>query len=91
MGKRDNIMQRLIEVIRSFPSVPLWMALAATLPQQWPPERIYFFITVILSFIGWTWLARQLRGKVLALREEAFVTAAQAFGARAMPGSSSAT
>ncbi len=80
-GRADNIMQRLIEVIRSFPSVPLWMALAATLPQHWPPERIYFFITVILSFIGWTWLARQLRGKVLALREEAFITAAQLSGA----------
>ncbi len=80
-GQADNIMQRLIEVIRSFPSVPLWMALAATLPQHWPPERVYFSITVILSFIGWTWLARQLRGKVLALREEAFVTAAQLSGA----------
>ncbi len=80
-GQVDNIMQRVIEVIRSFPSVPLWMALAATLPQHWPPERIYFSITVILSFIGWTWLARQLRGKVLALREEEFVMAAQLSGA----------
>lgn len=80
-GQVDNVMQRVIEVIRSFPSVPLWMALAATLPQHWPPERIYFFITVILSFIGWTWLARQLRGKVLALREEEFVMAAQLSGA----------
>ena len=80
-GQIDNIMQRLIEVIRSFPSIPLWMALTAALPQHWPPERVYFAITVILSLIGWTWLARQLRGKVLALREEEFVAAAQLAGA----------
>jgi len=80
-GQIDNIMQRVIELIRSFPSVPLWMALSAALPQHWPPERVYFAITVILSFIGWTWLARQLRGKVLALREEEFVMAAQLSGA----------
>jgi peptide/nickel transport system permease protein len=80
-GAIDNVMQRLIEVIRSFPSIPLWMALTAALPQHWPPERVYFAITVILSLIGWTWLARQLRGKVLALREEEFVTAAQLSGA----------
>jgi len=80
-GWIDEIMQRLIEVIRSFPSIPLWMALTAALPQNWPPERVYFAITVILSFIGWTWLARQLRGKVLALREEEFVLAAQMAGA----------
>lgn len=80
-GRIDNVMQRLIEVIRSFPSIPLWMALTAALPQHWPPERVYLAITVILSFIGWTWLARQLRGKVLALREEEFVAAAQLAGA----------
>jgi len=80
-GWIDNLMQRLIEVIRSFPSIPLWMALTAALPQHWPPERVYFAITVILSLIGWTWLARQLRGKVLALREEEFVMAAQLSGA----------
>lgn len=80
-GWIDNLMQRLIEVIRSFPSIPLWMALSAALPQHWPPQRVYFAITVILSFIGWTWLARQLRGKVLALREEDFVLAAQLAGA----------
>lgn len=80
-GWVDNLMQRLIEVIRSFPTIPLWMALSAALPQHWPPERVYFAITIILSFIGWTWLARQLRGKVLALREEDFVLAAQLAGA----------
>jgi peptide/nickel transport system permease protein len=80
-GWIDNVMQRAIEVIRSFPSLPLWLALSAALPQHWPPEQVYFAITVILSFVGWTWLARQLRGKVLALREEEFVMAAQLSGA----------
>lgn len=80
-GIVDNLIQRLIEIIRSFPSIPLWMALSAALPQHWPPEQVYFSITVILSFIGWTWLARQLRGKVLALREEEFVNAALLSGA----------
>jgi len=80
-GWVDNVMQRAIEVIRSFPAVPLWLALSAALPQHWPPERVYFAITVILSLVGWTWLARQLRGKVLALREEEFVLAAQLSGA----------
>ncbi len=79
-GQIDNLMQRIVETIRSFPSVPLWMALSAALPQHWPAELVYFAITVILSFIGWTWLARQLRGKVLALREEEFVLAAQLAG-----------
>ncbi len=80
-GWVDNVMQRAIEVIRSFPSIPLWMALSAALPQNWPPEQVYFAITIILSVVGWTWLARQLRGKVLALREEEFVLAAQLAGA----------
>jgi peptide/nickel transport system permease protein len=80
-GAVDNLIQRLIELIRSFPSIPLWMALSAALPQHWPAEQVYFSITVILSFIGWTWLARQLRGKVLTLREEEFVNAALLSGA----------
>jgi len=80
-GAIDNVIQRAIEVIRSFPSIPLWMALAASFPPHWPPLQIYFAISVVLSFIGWTWLARQLRGKVLSLREEEFVLAAQLAGA----------
>ncbi len=80
-GWIDDVLQRLIELIRSFPSIPLWMALAAALPVHWPPLRIYFAITVILSLIGWTWLARQLRGQVLAYREEEFVLAARLAGA----------
>jgi peptide/nickel transport system permease protein len=81
-GWIDNIIQRAIEIVRAFPPVPLWMALTAALPSHWPPLRTYFTITVILSVIGWTWLARQLRGKVLALREEDFVMAARLLGAR---------
>jgi peptide/nickel transport system permease protein len=80
-GAVDNVIQRAIEVIRSFPSIPLWMALAAAFPPHWPALEVYFAISVVLSFIGWTWLARQLRGKVLALREEEFVLAAQLTGA----------
>ncbi len=80
-GKIDDLLQRLIELVRSFPSIPLWMALSAALPPNWPPLRVYFAITIILSLIGWTWLARQLRGKVLALRSEEFVLAAKLAGA----------
>lgn len=80
-GWIDDLIQRAIEVVRSFPSIPLWMALTAALPAHWPPVRTYFTITIILSLIGWTWLARQLRGKVLALREEDFVMAARLLGA----------
>jgi len=80
-GWADNVIQRLIELIRSFPSVPLWMALSAAIPTSWSVLKTYFAITIILSLIGWTWLARQLRGKVLALRSEDFVLAARLAGA----------
>jgi peptide/nickel transport system permease protein len=80
-GWIDDLMQRLIELVRSFPAIPLWMALSAAVPPHWPPLRTYFFVTLILSVIGWTWLARQLRGKVLALRNEDFVLAAKLAGA----------
>ena len=80
-GRIDNIIQRLIELVRSFPSIPLWMALSAALPPHWPPLRTYFAVTLILSLIAWTWLARQLRGKVLALRNEDFILAAKLAGA----------
>ena len=79
-GWVDDLIQRTIEVIRSFPAIPLWMALAAAFPPFWPPLQVYFAISVVLSLIGWTWLARQLRGKVLALREEEFVLATQLAG-----------
>ncbi|HLG52076.1 MAG TPA: ABC transporter permease [Chloroflexota bacterium] len=80
-GRLDDLIQRVIELIRSFPTIPLWMGLSAALPPNWPPLLTYFGITVILSFIGWTWLARQLRGKVLALREEEYIHAAEIAGA----------
>jgi peptide/nickel transport system permease protein len=79
-GLVDDVIQRIIEVIRSFPAIPLWMALAAAFPPHWPALQVYFAISVVLSLIGWTWLARQLRGKVLALREEDFVLASQLAG-----------
>jgi len=80
-GAVDNLIQRLIEILRSFPSIPLWMALSAALPTHWSPLRIYLGITVVLSLIGWTGLARQVRGKILSLREEDFATAARLCGA----------
>jgi peptide/nickel transport system permease protein len=83
-GVLDTIIQRVIELLRSFPSIPLWMALSAALPPHWPALRIYFGITVILSLIGWTGLARVVRGKILALREEDFTLAAQLAGAGEM-------
>jgi peptide/nickel transport system permease protein len=80
-GRTDDLIQRIIELFRSFPSIPLLMALAAAVPAHWPPLRTYFMVTLILSFIGWTWLARQLRGKVLAIRDDEFVLAAKLAGA----------
>ncbi|MCD6318934.1 ABC transporter permease [Candidatus Aerophobetes bacterium] len=81
-GVTDTILQRVIEILRSFPTIPLWLALSAAVPPQWPPLRVYFGITVILSFIGWTGLARVVRGKLLALREEDFVMAAKIAGCK---------
>ena len=80
-GWVDNVIQRIIEIIRSFPQIPLWMALSAVLPSTWSPIQIYFGITVVLSIIGWTGLARQVRSKILSLREEDFATAAMLAGA----------
>jgi peptide/nickel transport system permease protein len=80
-GFIDDAIQRLIELVRSFPSIPLWMALSAALPVSWPPLRTYFAVTLILSLIGWTWLARQLRGQVLSLRRSDYVMAAKLAGA----------
>lgn len=80
-GTFDAIVQRIIEFIRSIPTIPLWMALSAALPPHWPPLRIYFGITIILSLIGWTGLARVVRSKFLSLREEDFVMAARLVGA----------
>ena len=83
-GLADNLIQRVIEFIRSIPSIPLWMGLSAALPPTWPVVRVYFGITVILSLIGWTGMARVVRGRFLALREEDFVLAARLSGASEM-------
>ena len=80
-GLFDAIVQRVIEFIRSLPSIPLWMALSASLPDDWQPIRVYFAITIILSILNWTGLARVVRSQFLALREEDFVMAAQLAGA----------
>jgi len=80
-GWVDNLIQRLIELIRSFPSIPLWMALSAAIPLSWSIAQTYFAISVILSLLGWTWLARQLRGQVLAIRNQDFVLASKLSGA----------
>ncbi|MBV7337394.1 ABC transporter permease [Chloroflexi bacterium TSY] len=80
-GVTDNIIQRTIEVIRSVPTIPLWMGLAAALPPNWSILQIYFAITVIISLFAWTDLARVVRGRFLAMREEDFVTAAIVAGA----------
>ena len=81
-GWIDSIIQRLIEIVRSFPELPLWMALAAALPVTWSPILIYAGITVILGLLDWPSLARAVRSKLLALREEDFCTAAVLLGAR---------
>jgi peptide/nickel transport system permease protein len=81
-GLVDTGIQRLIEVIRSVPTIPLWMGLAAAVPQDWSVTKVYFFITLIVSLIGWTELARVVRGRFLQIRNEDFVTAAELVGAR---------
>ncbi len=81
-GWIDVIVQRIIEVMRSFPELPLWMALSAALPVTWSPLLIYFGITLILGLLDWTGLARAVRSKLFSLREEDFATAAQLMGAK---------
>ncbi|HWA87018.1 MAG TPA: ABC transporter permease [Opitutus sp.] len=80
-GKTDNVIQRLIEIINSFPQLPLWLALGAVLPPDWSPLTVYFAITIVLSLLGWTPLARVVRGKILSLREEDYAVAARLIGA----------
>jgi len=80
-GWVDNVIQRFIEMVRSFPELPLWMALSAALPVNWSPILVYFGITIILGLLDWPGLARAVRSKLLALREEDFATAAVLMGA----------
>jgi len=79
-GWTDICIQRIIEVITSFPSIPLWMALSAAIPPNIPIVRMYLYITIIMSFISWTALARIVRGKFISLRKEDFVMAARLAG-----------
>ncbi|GGC61720.1 peptide ABC transporter permease [Siccirubricoccus deserti] len=80
-GWVDTVIQRVIEILRSIPTIPLWMGLAAALPNTWSVTQVYLAITVIISLIGWTDLARVVRGRFLSLREEDFVVAAELAGA----------
>ena len=79
-GAIDTVIQRVIEILRSIPTIPLWMGLAAALPNEWSVTQVYFAITVIISLVGWTELARVVRGRFLSLREEEFVMAAELSG-----------
>ncbi len=80
-GWVDNVIQRLIEILRSLPELPLWLALSAALPPNWSPLLVFFGITIILGLLDWPGLARAVRSKLLALREEDFVRAAELMGA----------
>lgn len=80
-GAVDEAIQRLTDLIICIPTIPLWMVLAAAMPHDWPPVKTYACIVLITSAIGWTGLARTVRGKMLAVREEGFVMAARLAGA----------
>jgi len=80
-GVTDEVIMRVIDFMVAIPQIPLWMGLAAAVPRDWPVIRTYFAITLILSVIGWGGLARAVRGKLLSLREEDFIMAAQVYGA----------
>ena len=79
-GRIDNVIQRVIEFLLAIPTIPLWMGLAAAIPPTLSPVQVYFMITIILSLVGWTGLARVVRGRFLALKNEDFVTAARLDG-----------
>ena len=79
-GVVDTVIQRIIEILRSIPTIPLWMGLAAAVPNDWSVVQVYFAITIIISLIGWTELARVVRGRFISLKEEDFVMAAELVG-----------
>ena len=83
-GWIDMVIQRVIEILRSIPTIPLWMGIAASVPRDWSIIKVYFAITIIIAIIGWTELARVVRGRFLSLREEDFVAAAELAGASQM-------
>ena len=80
-GILDTVIQRVIEILQSLPTIPIWLLMTAALPQDWRPDQVFFAITLILAFIGWTTLGREVRGRFLSLREEDFVLAAELVGA----------
>jgi peptide/nickel transport system permease protein len=79
-GTTDTVIQRVIEILRSIPTIPLWMGLAASVPKDWDIVRVFFVMTLIFSLFSWTELARVVRGRFLSLRHEDFVTAAELIG-----------
>ncbi|HTQ01629.1 MAG TPA: ABC transporter permease [Casimicrobiaceae bacterium] len=79
-GTIDSVIQRIIEILRSIPTIPLWMGLAAAVPSDWSVVQVYFAITIIISLIGWTELARVVRGRFISLKHEDFVMAAELVG-----------
>ena len=83
-GGVDMVIQRIIEALMSIPHIPVWMGLAAAVPKSWSSLQVYFAITIILSFFGWTEIARVVRSKFLSLREEDYVNAARSFNATNM-------
>ena len=83
-GAIDTVIQRLVEIVSAMPTIPLWMGLAAAIPLTWPPALVYFTVTGIVSLLGWTSLAREVRGRFFALRDEDFVTAARLDGSSEM-------
>ena len=83
-GLVDSILQRVIEIIRSVPTIPLYMGLSSAFPEDWTINQIYFMITIIISLFAWTDLARVIRGRFLAMKDEDFVTAARLNGAKTM-------
>ncbi len=80
-GWIDNLIQRSIEILNALPKLPLWLALSAAVPDCWPQLGVYFMITILLSLLGWTSMARAVRGKILSLREEDYAVAAKMLGA----------
>ena len=79
-GVIDEVIQRIIDLLIAIPTLPLWMALSAAIPRKWPVTQTYFAITIVLSIVGWTGLARVVRGKLLSLRDLDFVTASKLSG-----------
>src|SRR6202012_5297518 len=81
-GWGDLVVQRVTEILKSFPHLPLWLALSAALPVTWSPLLVYFGITLILALLDWPTLGRTVRSKLLSLREEDYAMAAQMMGAK---------